>query len=95
MTAELSLAEQRANERGLPVLALPTFDLIHAAQGHPMIVSTLDGTEMLLRLMTAEEARDTQWAAAEAVADQTGVEPVMITLDRAAELVRPIPGGRS
>lgn len=58
-----SLSEQRATRDGLGVLALTTFDLINVASGHPMIVRMLDGTEMLLRLATADEVIEMQRSA--------------------------------
>jgi len=81
-------AEQRAAEQNLPVVAVPTFDLIRTASGHPMIVSTLDGHKVLLRLMTPDEALEAQRAAAAALPAE--IRPPLMSRAQAENLVRPI-----
>jgi len=48
-------AEERAQRENLPVVPMTNFDLLRVASGHPMIVSTADGGEALVRLYTADE----------------------------------------
>lgn len=40
-----------------PVVAATAHELLRAATGHPIVVSVLDGSEVLLRLPTAGEFR--------------------------------------
>lgn len=51
----MTLAEERAEREGLPVVAMTNFDLLRICAGNPMICSTMDGREVLVRLMTADE----------------------------------------
>lgn len=51
----MTLAEERAEREGLPVVAMTNFDLLRICSGHPMICSTADGREVLVRLLTADE----------------------------------------
>lgn len=81
-------AEQRAADRNLPVVAVPTFDLMRAASGHPMIVTTLDGSEVLLRLMTADEALEAQRDAVATLPAE--IRPPLMSRSQAEGLVRPI-----
>lgn len=81
-------AEQHAAEHNLPVVAVPTFDLLRTASGHPMIVETLDGNKVLLRLMTADEMIEAQRAAVAALPD--GIHPPLLSREEAENLVRPI-----
>ena len=48
-------AEERAQREGLQVVAMTNFDLLRICSGHPMICSTVDGREVLVRLLTADE----------------------------------------
>jgi hypothetical protein len=91
--ASESPAEQRAAREGLAVLALITFDLVNVAQGHPMIVQTVDGTEMLLRLATADEVLEFQRAAIEKLPEYCRRPPLMSRF-RAQDLVTPLGGAR-
>ncbi len=50
-----TLAEERAEREGLPVVLMTNFDLLHIAGGNPMIVGTADGGEALVRLYTVDE----------------------------------------
>jgi hypothetical protein len=83
-------AEQRAAEQNLPVVAVPTFDLLRAASGHPLIVTTLDGHEILLRLMTPDEVLAAQRASVEKL--PAGTRPPLMSRRRAEELVCPLLG---
>ena len=77
-------AEERAARDGLTVVLLIPFEARRVAAGNPLIVRTLDGSEVLVRLFTAEEFLDVQHAAAEEH------DTEKISLARAAELVRPL-----
>jgi hypothetical protein len=83
-----SPAEERANRDNLPIVAVPTFDLLRTASGHPMIVATLDGREVLLRLMTPDEALAAQRAAIATLPEE--IRPPLMSRRRAEDLVRPI-----
>jgi hypothetical protein len=89
----MSPAEERAEREGLPVLAVPTFDLVNAALGHPMIEKLLDGTEVLLRLATVDEVLEFQRSALETM--PAGHRPPLMSRQQAAELVVPLNGGAS
>ncbi len=90
-----SPAEQRAEREGMPVVNVILHELITAASGHPVVVSTTDGTEVLLRLATVDEFMAVNHRAIAAMTE--GARPEPVTRERAAELVRPLPpmgGGR-
>ncbi len=55
-----------AKDRGLPVVLMTNWELVHVAQGHPMIVRTESGDEVCVRLPTVDELI----AAAEAAGDR-------------------------
>lgn len=81
-------AEDHATEQGLPVVAVPTFDLLRAAGGHPLIVRTLDGAEVLLRLMTVDEMVEANRAAVESMPEWA--RPPMMTRGDAVRIVAPV-----
>ena len=87
-----SHAEQRAERDGLAVVAVLTPELVNVAQGHPMIVRTLDGTEVLLRLMTPVEVQAAERDARDSLT-ALGIpyNTELMSEERAAELVRPLP----
>lgn len=60
-------AEDRAEFEGLMVIPVTAFELIRIAEGNPMIMRAFDGTEVLLRLPTPDEAVDLQRRAAESL----------------------------
>lgn len=82
-------AEEKAERDGLRVVAVPTLELVRVAQGHPLIVGTLDGEEVLLRLPTPDEVMNFHIAACATV----GVEP-SLTRCQAEGIVRPMPESR-
>jgi len=83
-----SLAEQRAIEQGLPVLAVTAFELLHVATGNPIITRALDGSEVLLRLPTADDVLTFQRDAAATLPAE--VRPPLMSTARAAELAAPL-----
>lgn len=82
-------AEERAEREGMPVVNPILHELITAASGHPIIVSTTDGTEVLLRLATVDEFIEVNHRAVAEMPEFARPDPV--TRERAAELVRPLP----
>lgn len=83
-------AEERAVRDGLPVvLALP-FDLLRLAGGNPMILSTVDGSEVLVRLMTADELMESHLASLRSMSDAGIPAPPAMSRDRAVDLTRPL-----
>lgn len=87
-----SPAEDHAERDGLPVVAVATYELISAATGHPIVVTTMDGARVLLRLLTPEEAIEQQQAALMTLPEE--FRPPVMTRARAAEIVAPLAGGR-
>ena len=89
----LTPAEERAAREGLPVVLLIPFDCINVAQGHPMIVRTVNSGEALVRLYTADELLAANDRALAAIGEENvGVPPM--TREQAEDLTRPIGGAR-
>lgn len=57
-------AEQRAQRENLPVVRLVPHDCMRIATGNPIICSTVDGKEVLVRLYTTDEFYDAHVEAA-------------------------------
>ncbi len=87
-----ALAELHAAENGHLVVAVASYELASALTGDPIMVSTLDGVQVLLRLLTVDEALAQHAAAVEAL--PPGVRPPLMSRARAAELVAPLRPGR-
>lgn len=88
-----SLAEQSATAKGLKVLALPPSELAGTAlTGDPIIVKTVDGEEMLLRLPTVEEAMRFNREAVDHTNEMCDFDPPLpyMTRAKAEEIVRPL-----
>lgn len=81
-------AEERAERDGMPVVNPTLHELIRAASGNPIVVSTTDGTGVLLRLATVDEFIEVNHRAIAAMPEDARPDPV--TRERAAELVRPL-----
>jgi hypothetical protein len=81
-------ASQHAHALGLPVVAVTPGELLGlAASGDPLIVHTVDGDEVLLRLPTIDEALRFH---REAVAS-IGIDGLpTLNSDQAERLVRPL-----
>ncbi len=80
-------------ERDTPVVLATPFEMLRAAAGYPMTLSTLDGEEVVLRIPTLEEfrqalVRSKAWFEANnlSMPDPPSDEQI-----RAA--IRPLPGG--
>lgn len=86
-----SPAEDRAAADGLPVVAVIAHELLRAATGNPIIVSTVDGGRVLLRLMTADEVLAAQAAAVETL--PADIRPPLMSRARAADLAAPLRAG--
>jgi hypothetical protein len=84
----LSLAEQRAERDGMPVVLLVPFECLRIAAGNPMITRLQDGREALVRLFTEDEL----YAAHLAACEGTGTPPS--SYEAVAPIARPI-GGES
>ena len=82
-------AEQRAAREGLDIVAVTAFELVRVAANHPMIVRTVDGREVLLRLPTVEELIRFNREALATMPD-TAVGPPPITAEQAARLAAPL-----
>ncbi|WP_033288287.1 hypothetical protein [Amycolatopsis jejuensis] len=90
-----SLAEERAAREGMPVVNCVLHELFTAAAGDPIVVSTVDGKPVLLRLATADEFIEQNAAALASLPEHLRPEPV--TRARAEDLVKPFniwSGGR-
>ncbi|MBO4275098.1 hypothetical protein [Microbispora triticiradicis] len=74
------------------VLATP-FELLRAASGHPMTLSTTDGEEVVLRIPTPEEYRETVDRAAEWFRENGLPIPDPPSDDVIRAVLRPLPGG--
>lgn len=90
-----SPAEERAVREGMPVVACLTAELFNVMQGHPTVVRTVDGDEVLLRLPTVGEAlrfnREARDSLIVMMAGQPGWEPPPpMTRQQAADAVRPL-----
>lgn len=87
-----SPAEEHATREQLPVVLMLPADLLNVACGHPMIVTTATGDEVLVRIPTTDEYL-AQYA--EAVADlkaKGGTGPSRgMTRAEAEHLTRPLP----
>jgi hypothetical protein len=84
-------AEERAARENLPVVTMTNFDLLRICSGHPMICSTADGREVLVRLLTVDE----MLVEHEKSCRKYGLEP-SLTRAKAAALTAPITvGGES
>lgn len=74
----------------IEVLAVPR-ELLIAASGRPITVSTPDGTEVVLRIPTAEEFREANRRGREMVAG-LGVDPPPPASDALiADIIKPLP----
>lgn len=85
---------QRAERLGFQQVAVTSHDLFSALTGHPIMVSTLDGVEVCLRLMTADEFMDAnRRSIAKLFPDGGG--PAPCTYADAERVTRPLdtPGG--
>lgn len=92
-TDPLTPAQHYAEENGLAVVAVIPFELARVAAGAAMIVSTLDGTEVLLRLPTVDELLASCEAAGRRRQEQ-GLPPGPgMTTEQAQTLVEPIGSG--
>jgi hypothetical protein len=78
-------AEERAAREGFPVVLLTNFELLRICAGNPMVTSTLDGNEVLVRIPTADELLDIHVASCR----KYSVEPSM-TRAQAESLTQPI-----
>lgn len=72
-----------------PFVALTNFELTRVLAGNPMTCRLSDGTDVVVRLATADEFL----AAHEAACRAFGVEP-SLTRDQAIQLTTPIRGER-
>lgn len=81
-------AEQRAEREGMRVVRCLPHELIRAATGHPIVVSTAEGEEVLLRLATVDEFIDINRQALDTLPE--GFRPAPVTREKAEELVRPM-----
>lgn len=77
----LTPAEQGAIDKGLPVLPVIPFHMLRVASGNPIILTTADGQEILVRLFTPEEL----------IADVIAAGGGPMSMDKATELTRPLP----
>lgn len=87
----MSPAEERAEREGLAVVNPVLHELMVAASGNPITVSTTDGTPVLLRLATVDEFIEENARAIAGLPE--GARPDPVTRARAAKLVAPIPLG--
>lgn len=82
-----------ARERGLPIVIATTFELLRIADGHPMMLGTLDGQEVCMKLASAEEFLEAQRRGIEHLRG-LGIDrdsgPPPSTYAEAEELTRPI-----
>lgn len=83
----MSLADERAEREGLPVVNCVLHELLTAAAGNSIIVTTVDGAEVLLRLATADEFIAANHAAIAKL--PKGLRPQPVTRERAEDLVKP------
>jgi hypothetical protein len=86
-----SPAEDRAAADGLPVVAVIAHELLRAATGNPIIVTTVDGDRVLLRLQTTDEVLAAQAAARETIPEFC--RPPLMSRARAADLAAPLRAG--
>jgi hypothetical protein len=82
--------EDRAATEGMLVVAVTPFELLQAASGRPIVVGTLDGTEVMLRLATPDELVSSQQRASEKLAAQGIPAPPPMSRAQAELLVRPL-----
>lgn len=80
----MSLAEELAERRNLPVVLLVPVEAGRVMEGHPLIARTADGAEVLVRLMTADEFITAQHAAAA----EYGAE--LVSREMAERVTRPV-----
>lgn len=82
--------EQYGRRKGMNTLACTTHDLLSAVTGRPIVVTTADGTELVLRLMTSDEFL----AANRAAVDNLGGHVAYCTRSEAERVTEPlrIPG---
>lgn len=78
----------RAVRLGISQVAVTNHDLASALMGDPIVVSTLDGQEVLLRLMTAEEFMAANRAAISRLYPDGG-GPQPCSWERAVDLTTP------
>lgn len=89
-------AQDRADREGLTQIAVVPGELMGVAvDGHPVIVRTVDGQEVLLRLPTVEEAMRFNREAIESVGQMMSYDPNWegpppMTEAQARELVEPL-----
>lgn len=83
-----SPAEERADREGMRVVRCLPHELIRAATGNPIVVSTADGEEVLLRLATVDEFIDINRQALATLPED--FRPAPVTREKAEELVRPM-----
>ena len=81
-------AEERAEREGLPVINPVPHELLSAASGHPIIVTTTDGNPVLLRLPTVDEFVAANLAAVASLPEFC--RPAPVSRESAEYLVRPL-----
>jgi hypothetical protein len=86
--SDLSPAEQRAIREGLPIVPAVVHELMTAASGNPIIVRTLAGDEVLLRLPTVGELMQFNRDALASLPEAIRPEPM--SRARAEELSAPL-----
>lgn len=79
----MSPAEERAERENLPVVLLLPIEAGRVLHGNPLIARLSDGSEVLVRLMTADEFVTRQHAAAA----EYGTEPIPLAM--AERITRP------
>jgi hypothetical protein len=78
----MNTVEEFAAAKGLPTVSMLPYEALSISQGNPMIVQCADGSEVLVRLMTAGEYLALQHAEA---AKRGGTQA---TIAQARELTR-------
>lgn len=78
-------AEQKALDEGWPIVAVLNHDLMSALAGHPINVTTLDGRNARLRLLTAGEFIERQHALIDEHPERGGTK---VTREKAEELTQ-------
>lgn len=80
-------AQERAEREGWLVVGTIPFELLRVAGGNPMAFKTEDGQNILIRLLTADEALAKHQEACET----DGIVAPTMTRAMAEDLTRPLP----
>jgi hypothetical protein len=87
--SELTPAEEFAAEQGLPIALVTPFELMRIATGNPMVVGTLTGGKVLVRLPSSEEYV-AEVERAQASMPPGSLLPPVPTVEQAYNLVKPL-----